>query len=94
MPHQTQSGMETSKRGLPTYRSQPSFDELEVLTSFSYKAANGLRITFNKRQRAGRKPTWNGVVHRKGKSFCAYAGTSETFEIGKVEERLSALVAP
>lgn len=76
--------METSKRGLPTYRTQPTKDELESLDSFSFKAPSGLRVTFHKRQRAGRKPTWNGVVHRKGKSYCAYAGTSRTFDIQKV----------
>lgn len=86
--------METSKRGLRTYRVQPSLEELEALASFSYKASSGLRITFTKRQRAGRKPTWNGVVHRKGKSYCAYAGTCETFDVGKVEMKLSALVDP
>lgn len=81
--------MEKSKRGLPTYRSKPSKDDLEKLDSFSYKSADGLRVTFTKRQRGSRNPTWNGIIHRKGKSFCAYAGTSKTFDAEKVVQKLA-----
>lgn len=83
--------MEKSKRGLDTFHEQPPLDYLEQHSRFSYKVGD-LRITFHKRERQGRKPTWNGVVCRKGKTYCAYAGTSETFEIGKVVQFLSAKV--
>jgi len=85
--------MYKSKRGLPTYYRQPSREELETLESFSYKAPNGLRITFGKYRREGRKPMWNGVVCRKGKSHTVYAGTCKTFDLAKAEAKILKLVA-
>lgn len=85
--------MKTSKRGLVEFNMQPSQEWLETHDRFSFKSSDGLRITFHKRHREGRKPTWNGVVHRKGKSYCAYAGTSQTFDVIKVVQRLSKSLA-
>jgi hypothetical protein len=76
--------MKHSKRGLPEFDVQPPTDWLVRHQRFTYKTSRGVRITFHKRRREGRNPTWNGTAHRKGKSYTQYAGTSETFDLDKV----------
>jgi len=76
--------MKKSKRGLPEFRHPPPKDWLEKHRRFTYKTSRGVRITFHKRHREGRSPTWNGTAHRKGKSYTQYAGTSATFDLEKV----------
>ena len=76
--------MKRSKRGLPEFDVQPPKDWLARHRRFTYKTSRGVRITFHKRRREGRSPTWNGTAHRKGKSYTQYAGTSETFDLEKV----------
>jgi hypothetical protein len=80
-----------SKRGLPEFDEAPSRSWLEAHRRFTYKTRRGVRITFHKRRpREGRAPTWNGTAHRRGKSVTQYAGTSETFDLGKVAEHIHA----
>lgn len=86
--------MRRSKRGLPEFDASPPTQWLQTYRRFTHKTSRGVRITFHKRHREGRSPTWNGTAHRKGRSYTQYAGTSETFDLGKVvrhiHERLGA----
>ena len=93
MTRHAHKSVKTSKRGLIEFNEQPSQEWLETHDRFSFKGSDGLRITFYKQHRKGRNPTWNGNVHRKGKSFCAYAGTAQTFDLEKVYRALSAKVS-
>ena len=93
MTRHVNKSVKTSKRGLIEFNEQPSQEWLEANNRFSFKGADGLRITFYRRHRKGRNPTWNGTVHRKGKSYTAYAGTSKSFDLEKVYRALSAKVS-
>ncbi len=93
MTRHVNKSVKTSKRGLIEFNEQPSQEWLETHDRFSFKGSDGLRITFHRRHRGKRNPTWNGTVHRKGTSYTAYAGTSRTFDLEKVYRALSAKVS-
>ena len=76
--------MRRSKRGLPEFDGPPPTEWLRTHHRFTFKTGRDVRITFHKRHREGRSPTWNGTAHRKGRSYTQYAGTSETFDLEKV----------
>lgn len=81
---------QNSQRGLIEVTEEPLKPFLRDHDRFSYYDGS-IRITFKGRTRGNQRvQSWQGYLSHEGKTYGAYAGTSNTFDLAKARRKLLA----